>query len=618
MKLKSASITASAFAALVAFPSYAQNSGDEQLEASCRATEVTMPDSCPCTITKSRQAGIDDNELASLFKDDGHSQPVDQGKYSRFWQVKSQCMADSMMASLGVSSGNPLPGVPEHMRPQLPGAAPAPSSAAPTPASPAPARSTAPASATPRAAAPASAPAVPQSVAPTSSAGALSAIASTTTVKTNSAGIEVVDTKYTLQGSDYYFGYEKALEALPGVVELARERVNEDLTTLLEYDGPSGRSYRDEQHTYWQSGTKVGRLTPLIASGYTNNRPAGQFLYAGLYDTELNREISWSDVFGSSAWNGQIREHWCAGLSAERFAKDTWEYNTTCPDFDRIIIDFEKQDDGSLHLSFSALNGEAGSYAEGPYLVEVPLTAKLLSAIRPTYRGAFSGFAPSEKQPLIQRAGRQHYPAPHYYDRDTVNLDFDYSWNGAQVSSYSGLSWALRERAEEDFQTMTKRADAMVADGKRAPISFRGLWAMGDPVGKRIISVKFLETFEDAGAPKMLPEREGDYIFWDQTDDEEVTLKDIFPSDWNTTIPASLCRSLNETMANNAKPSVTSCPDIEETQISFMVGMDGDHFIMFKLLGEYSDLILGSVTVPVTRELKARANAKYRDDFVAY
>ncbi|MEM6828360.1 MAG: hypothetical protein AAF553_10490, partial [Pseudomonadota bacterium] len=225
---------------------------------------------------------------------------------------------------------------------------------------------------------------------------------------------------------------------------------------------------------------------------------------------------------------------------------------------------------------------------------------------------------PSTKQPLIQRSGRKHYPAPHYYDRDTVNLDFDYEWNGAQVSSYSGLSWALRERAEEDFQTMVARADTMVAGGKRAPISFRALWSMGDPVGKRLITVNFLEVFDDPSAPKMLPEREGDYIFWDQTDNKEVTLEDIFPSDWNTTIPEALCRILNETMTNTDKPNVTSCPDIEETQISFMNGMDGDQFMVFKLLGEYSDLILGSVTVPVTRELKARANAKYRDDFVAY
>ncbi|MEM7689657.1 MAG: hypothetical protein AAF291_11615 [Pseudomonadota bacterium] len=119
-------------AALAALPGHTQTSSASTLEAACRATEVTMPDSCPCTVTKARAAGVSDTQLASLFKDDGHSSPVPQAKYSAFWQVKSQCIADSMMASLGVSQGNPLPGLPAHMRPKMPGQTAAP--IAPTPA----------------------------------------------------------------------------------------------------------------------------------------------------------------------------------------------------------------------------------------------------------------------------------------------------------------------------------------------------------------------------------------------------------------------------------------------------------------------------------------------------
>lgn len=118
-------------AALASLPGYSQSSNAAALEAACRATEVTMPDSCPCTITKARAAGLDDTELASLFKDDGHTDPIDQRKYGLFWQVKSQCIADAMMASMGISAANPLPGVPEHMRPKMPGTAPTPPSASP-------------------------------------------------------------------------------------------------------------------------------------------------------------------------------------------------------------------------------------------------------------------------------------------------------------------------------------------------------------------------------------------------------------------------------------------------------------------------------------------------------
>ncbi|MEL6486902.1 MAG: hypothetical protein AAFQ13_07140, partial [Pseudomonadota bacterium] len=122
MKTKSLLILGASLGALAALPGQSQTSNDAALEAQCRATEVTMPESCPCTIVKAREVGVSDAELASLFKDDGHSEPVDQGKYGQFWQVKSKCIADSMMASLGVSQSNPLPGVPPHMRPQMPGA----------------------------------------------------------------------------------------------------------------------------------------------------------------------------------------------------------------------------------------------------------------------------------------------------------------------------------------------------------------------------------------------------------------------------------------------------------------------------------------------------------------
>lgn len=101
-------------------PLASQGGKDAALDAACRSTEVTAPESCPCTITAARKAGLNDTELASLFKDDGHSQPVDHAKYGRFWQVKSQCIADATMAKMGITPGNPLPGVPANMRPGMP------------------------------------------------------------------------------------------------------------------------------------------------------------------------------------------------------------------------------------------------------------------------------------------------------------------------------------------------------------------------------------------------------------------------------------------------------------------------------------------------------------------
>ena len=121
-------------------PSASQSGSDGPLVAACQATEITAPDSCACTVTKARAVGLKDAELASLFKDDGHTQPVSQQSYSKFWQVKSQCIADATMAKMGISPNNPLPGIPAQMRPGMPlptGAPPAQPRSLPAPRMPA-------------------------------------------------------------------------------------------------------------------------------------------------------------------------------------------------------------------------------------------------------------------------------------------------------------------------------------------------------------------------------------------------------------------------------------------------------------------------------------------------
>lgn len=88
---------------------------DAQLIRACQRTEVTAPDSCACTVAGARRAKVSDMAMASLFKDDAKSAPVDQSVYGRFWQVKAQCIAEATMAKLGISQDNPLPGVAAHM-----------------------------------------------------------------------------------------------------------------------------------------------------------------------------------------------------------------------------------------------------------------------------------------------------------------------------------------------------------------------------------------------------------------------------------------------------------------------------------------------------------------------
>lgn len=599
MNVNAKFVAASAICAIgLTAPVASQGSKDAALEAACRSTEVTAPESCPCTITAARKAGLNDTELASLFKDDGHSQPVDQAKYGRFWLVKSQCIADATMANLGITSGNPLPGVPANMRPgmPLPGGAPQRARPAPGPAT---------------TLAPAPAPAI-------ASAGV--AGLARTTGETQESGTTFVTTTYTLQGSDFVFSYEKALDAIPGLVERARAMAEDDLARLLEYDEPAdpGAVNRDSQTLGWARGRTLQRLWPVFATGFTQNRPQSQFRAATLVDGDLKREIAWTDVFEPRVWNGVMREHYCAGLDAERLVRGTWQGAPACPDFDKLLIDFVPADDGSLALDFTALAYIAGSYAEGPYEVRVPLTATLLNAVRPAYRDAFAGVVPSREQPLIKRAGRRFYDGIAYYDRDTVNLDFDYSWNAGRIGQYNRLNYELEKRAAQAFAVMSKRADAMVAAGRRGPIKFEGTWSVWDGVGNRLQSLSFGETRFERDAKTLLPEREGDYVLWDAFDERVVTFEEVFPKDWNTTIRQAFCNEVFRILSDMGEGRSAQCPGYEQMQITVIRGMEDEHLFSFTWVGPDSRIRGSSFSLAITPAMKSRANPKYRADLVAY
>ncbi|MGI9375621.1 hypothetical protein D6851_04040 [Altericroceibacterium spongiae] len=108
--------------------------GEHPLVGECRATEVTMPNSCGCTVTNSRQAGISESDLSALFKDDAQSTPVSEQTYQSFWLIKSQCMLDVTMTAQ--ASGSTMTNVPRV-------AGPGPALAAPSALAPAAPRATA-------------------------------------------------------------------------------------------------------------------------------------------------------------------------------------------------------------------------------------------------------------------------------------------------------------------------------------------------------------------------------------------------------------------------------------------------------------------------------------------
>lgn len=375
-------------AGLTMSPLASQQSESAALEAACRATEVTAPASCACTVEQSRVAGLNTAQLTSLFRDDGHSDPVDQQVYSRFWQIKSQCIANAMMAQLGVSPGTPLPGVPAHMRPGAPlGGAPA-SVPAQTPA------------ANPRAdgtyVAQLSRAARPQPPVSTQLAGrapaSVTARADAGCDGSAFAGRDDVIVCGDTGVLETVLLYDRALDEYPAL--LGRLKSQAEATFA---DMSRGRTTRD-RYAYvvaWNLASVNGQLVSITGLDGDTSRGRLGGSSALLWDDQRQQVIGWSDVFEPGVWQGRIRRDYCTALRA-RFAEHTEpgsETYTGCPQLADLTISIADRDGGSKALSFSAPVGVIASYASSALYdgIELPIDAALLAAVKPPYREALSG-----------------------------------------------------------------------------------------------------------------------------------------------------------------------------------------------------------------------------------
>lgn len=374
MNRKASVIALGAVAALwLTAPLASQRSGDAQLEAACRATEVSVPASCPCTLIKARATGLSDAELASLFKDDGHSQPVAQARYATFWQVKVQCIADASMAQMGVTPGNPLPGVPAHMRPgmPLPGPAPAPA--------PAPARAA-------------------------SQCDGDGFGGSDDVIECGRMGIP----RATLI-------YHRSLAQYPQLLAELKRRSDATFSQV-------SRSMTD-RYSYivsWSLASANGNLISVTGADGDTSRGRLGGSTSLLWDTEQARMIAWQDVFGAGLWNGRIQRDYCTALRA-RFAEmqaQGGEPFRQCPSLDALTVALIERPSGERALSFSAAPGVITGYATSALYdgIELPLDAALLSGVQAPYRAALGGSAQTAAVTprLVDRLGTVILGPPHF------------------------------------------------------------------------------------------------------------------------------------------------------------------------------------------------------------
>ena len=156
----------------------------------------------------------------------------------------------------------------------------------------------------------------------------------------------------------------------------------------------------------WETAGQSTRLLSLEASTgtYTGGAHGNSGTSSLLWDRRAAREISLDSLLQRPGWwNAAIRQPFCTLLDRERAKRRGEPVNKAdmfgaCPELKELTLTLEDKDKDARfdHVRVTADPYVAGPYAEGEYVISLPLTAAMLNRLKPAYRADF------EPQPPVQ------------------------------------------------------------------------------------------------------------------------------------------------------------------------------------------------------------------------
>ena len=148
----------------------------------------------------------------------------------------------------------------------------------------------------------------------------------------------------------------------------------------------------------WQVVTNLPRFLSLSAtiSLYTGGAHGNSGFEALVWDREVEAGYDPKAMFTSeAALQDALGVAWCKALKAEKVAKMGADADNDtlfpCPPIADLTLLLGSSDKKAFNrVGLIAAPYVAGSYAEGPYEVTLPVTQAVLQAVKPEYREAFA------------------------------------------------------------------------------------------------------------------------------------------------------------------------------------------------------------------------------------
>lgn len=165
----------------------------------------------------------------------------------------------------------------------------------------------------------------------------------------------------------------------------------------------AANDYPFNPHMMGVNWTATGNTEPLLAlqgeiSTFSGGAHGNTGYEALLWDKAASRRVPIEGIFTDmKAALEPLRERYCSALNAERtqrrgeYASEADDMFNACPPYDELVIlPSAVGNDGFDRIMFLAAPYVAGPYVEGVYEISLPISAAVLTHIKPEYRAAFS------------------------------------------------------------------------------------------------------------------------------------------------------------------------------------------------------------------------------------
>lgn len=204
---------------------------------------------------------------------------------------------------------------------------------------------------------------------------------------------------------DFRYAWPAEAAAIPSLqarlrADLRKDRAQSAAAARSDRAAAAKARYPFHRHEFARKLRFGGQSTRLASfaderSGYTGGAHPSSATRALLWDRARGAVVSFANLF-RQAPSSLLRPAYCKALTAERRKKTgsprpggtPWE---ACPDPQKLtIIPEDKNRNGRFdRINVTASPYDVGSYAEGYYIVMLPVTAALVKALRPQFRSSF-------------------------------------------------------------------------------------------------------------------------------------------------------------------------------------------------------------------------------------